>query len=388
MLEYAPDFTHEALQKRTAYRHLFGAQAEYNELKINNLISDLYELLLGYLASTQWESDSIDQHLHAATALLDRGLTHQASHVLERVRNLLDRRPDETAIRQHLELRWWEARETLDSRESRRIAGEHLHRQAAAIDKAFVLEKLRLGAAQLSRQGLAVVQSDERPRWLNTIRQWCAEEPLLSEMPAVQAYLAALRLLETPSPETYAAFTTVLREHHPVFSKEELAALYQYALNYCIRRINDGHPEAYPEALNLYRALLDRGVLLRQGRLSQWTYKNITTAGLRSGAFEWTEQFLHQYRDSLAPGERDNAFAYNVAALFFEKGDFSNTLLTLQNVEFTDFTYHLGAKILQLKCFYLLNEYEALLALLESTQQLIRRNRSLSVFGKNANLNF
>ena len=57
-------------------------------------------------------------------------------------------------------------------------------------------------------------------------------------------------------------------------------------------------------------------------------------------------------------------------------------------MEFTDFTYHLGAKILQLKSYYILQETEALNALVEATQQLLRRNRSLSTFGKTANLNF
>lgn len=388
LLSFAPAFDPEKLEKPFVWRHLFGPDEPYSELKLNNLISDLYELLLGFLAHTGAENNAIDRQLHAANALLDRNLDAQAAAVLARARELLDRQSTQTARRQFLELRWWETAEILDSRRSRRLAGEHLPRQSEANDIAFVLEKLRLGAALLNRHGLSVLSAEEQPRWLPAIRQWCTSEPLLSDLPAVRVYLAAFDLLEAPSPEHFIRLTTLLDEHHPLLEAEELAALYQYALNYCIRRINDGHPEGYREALDLYRTLLDRNVLLRQGRLSQWTYKNITTAGLRSGAFAWTEQFLHQYRDALPPGERDNAFAYNMAALNFEKQDFHATLLTLQNVEFTDFTYHLGAKILQLKCYYLLDETEALTALLEAARQLLRRNRSLSPFGKNANLHF
>ena len=388
ILDFAPEFTDEKLDKRFVYPVLFGPAEEYNELKFNNLVSDLYELLLAWLAYTQYTATPLQQHLNAAAALLDRNLDTPAQSVLAKTRVLLDRHPARTARWQQYELNWWEAGEILVSRQSRRIAGAHLQRQAEAIDQAFVLEKLRLGAAQISRQRLAVVQSDEQPRWLTDIRRWCATDPLLTGLPAVHVYLAALELLEKPSATTFDAFQALLDSHYALFEKDELAALYQYALNYCIHRINDGHPDAYQQALGLYRALLERDVLLRQGLLSQWTYKNITTTGLRSGAFAWTEQFLHQYRDTLPPAERDNAFAYNLAALFYEKQDFSATLMTLQNVEFTDFTYHLGAKILQLKCFYLLRETEALGALLEATQQLLRRNRSLSAFGKTANLNF
>ena len=60
----------------------------------------------------------------------------------------------------------------------------------------------------------------------------------------------------------------------------------------------------------------------------------------------------------------------------------------MQNVEFTDFTYHVGAKILQLKTFYLLQEYDTLISLLATTEQLLRRDKTLSSFGKATNLNF
>ncbi|MCC6462222.1 MAG: hypothetical protein IT260_17270 [Saprospiraceae bacterium] len=388
VLSYAPEFKDQALAKKTVYRRLFPADTEHNELKINNLISDLFNLLLGYMAFRQYESARFTQQLDAANALLDRDLGQAAASLLQRSRVLLDSWPCQSAERQHLEIRWWEALETLESRQARRTAGEHLHQQAEALDKAFVLEKLRLGAAQISRRGLAVLQSNEHPRWLPEIRQWCLSDLFLSTLPTVQVYLAALDLLEQNTSSSYAAFSELLDKHFLLFSAEELAALYQYALNFCIHRINDGHPEAYAETLALYRTLLDRNVLLRKGQLSQWTYKNITTTGLRSGDFVWTEQFINQYRQYLPPAEQENAFIYNMAALYFEKGEYAHTLQTLQNVEFTDFTYHLGAKIMQIKSFYLLGETEALAALVKATQQLLRRNRSLSDFGKSANLHF
>jgi hypothetical protein len=51
-------------------------------------------------------------------------------------------------------------------------------------------------------------------------------------------------------------------------------------------------------------------------------------------------------------------------------------------------TYHIGAKALQLKAYYLLEEEEAFGSLLASTEQLLRRDKTLSAFGKAINLNF
>ncbi|MBK7938094.1 MAG: hypothetical protein IPJ82_13815 [Lewinellaceae bacterium] len=348
----------------------------------------MYELLLGYLAYTRRESDPIAEQYHSLMALLERNLDKQAGVALEKYRALLDRRNDRTADWHRHALRYWEAGEMLHSRQPRRTAGEHLRRQVETLFHTHILEKLQLSVAMLSRNTLAVLGPDEMPQWQNDLQEVRSDKGLIAALPVAEVYFAAQDLLLRPSPETFVALTTGLDTHHPHFQKDELNALYQCALNYCIRRINDGRPEAYNDALALYRTLLDRGLLLQNGRLSQWTYKNIATTGLRNGAFDWTEKFLTDYRDALLPAERDNAFAFNLATLYFEKQDFTHALRTLQNVEFTDITYHVGAKILQLKSFYLLDETEALQSLLDATERWLRRNKSMSAFGKTTNLHF
>jgi len=388
VLAEAPGFRGERLEKRSVFAKLYGAETEYNELKINNLISDLYELLLGFLAHARRESDPMGGQYHGLMALLERNLDKQAGAALDKYRAMLDRRPDRTADWYRHAMRFWEAGEMLHSRLPRRTAGEHLRRQAEALHHAHVLEKLRLSIAMMSRNTLAVIGPGDAPQWQNDFTELRGDRRIAGELPAVEVYFAAQDLLKDPSQATFAALTTALDAHYPTFQKEELNELYQCALNYCIRRINNGQPEAYADALTLYRTLLDRGLLLQNGRLSQWTYKNIATTGLRTGAFDWTENFLTEYRDMLLPAERDNAFAFNLATLYFEKQDFTKALRTLQNVEFTDITYHVGAKILQLKSFYLLGETDALHFLLDATGQLLRRNKSLSTFGKTTNLHF
>lgn len=377
-----------SLDKRAVFQQVYGPYAVFDVLKLNNLISDLLELLQQFLALRRWEQETAARQLLLADELLERDLAQVGKTVLAKAANTMAKQKDVSIDRQRAEQRWWEVAERLYSRQSGRNLGEHLARVADALDIRLVLEKLRLGCVMLSRNSLAVVEAYYRPRWLDQIRQWAIETPLLYEHPAVRTYLQALDLLENPDTDHFEAFKSQLEATYPCFPPDELRELYQYALNYCIRAINDGRPNAYQDAWNLYRTLLERGILSRRGRMSQWTYKNIATAGLRAGAFEWTEAFIRQYRASLAPEVRDNAFAFNLAALYFEQHRYGPALRTLQGVEFTDFTYHLGAKIIQLKSYFLLGEAEALESLLSATEKVLRRNRSLSQYGRTANLNF
>ena len=388
LLAYAPSFEHPELNKNRLFARIYGEKTPFDELKINNLLSDTYEALLYFLALEQFTPNGIPSKLRTVMALIQKNQLELAQQELKKIRVLMDKTRLESGERIRMELEYWKLAEQLLHQHNSRTNLPDLEVQANLNDQLFVLEKLRMACAMLSRNSLAVMQANYSPNFLPEIIQWCTTNPLLANDDAIQVYLLALRLIEAQEAPAYAAFLEKMQQVQRVFAPSELAELYQYALNYCIKCINVGQSGSYHQALNLYQLLLEQGVLLRNGHLSQWTFKNITTTGLRSGAFEWTEQFLQKYKHTLAETERENAFTFNYAALCYEKKDYATALQTLQNVEFTDFTYHLGAKIIQIKCFYLLQEYYALFALIEATQQLIRRNKSLSDFGKKANLNF
>ena len=60
----------------------------------------------------------------------------------------------------------------------------------------------------------------------------------------------------------------------------------------------------------------------------------------------------------------------------------------LHNVEFSDTTYHLGAKIIQIKSYYELHETDALYSLVDAFAIYLRRNKQISDYIKQANQHF
>lgn len=387
LLEQAPAFNASRDDKHRWYAQLYGQAVLYDDAKMNNLLSDLFGLLCDFLAALDARNEILEQQRQRTKALLDRHLDQAAGGALARFRQLLDQQLERTADWQRQERAYWEMVETLHNRQPRRSVGEHVRRQVEATERLHLLEKARLYVSMTSLGQMAVLDFKDGPMWQEELRQWRAA-PSEHQPEAVLVYFAAIDVLEQPNADTFAALERRLHQHDSLFGREDALALYQVALNYCIRRINSGDAAANTDALRLYRTLLERDLLLKNGTLSQWTYKNIATAGLRSGAFEWTADFLETYRDALPNTERANAYAFNLASLYFEQQWFDKTLQTLQKVEFSDITYQMGAKLLQLKTYYRLQEFDALFSLLDATQQLLRRNRSLSEFGRQANLNF
>ena len=211
----------------------------------------------------------------------------------------------------------------------------------------------------------------------------------LSSFPALRIYYYTyLMMSQAEKVEHYQYVKEYLDQYLELFSIDEQRTLYSYLLNYCVRKINSGLADFYQEILDLYQRLLENQLILTKGKLTQWTYINIVTAGLRLKNFDWTEQFIKDYRSALTLQHQENVYTYSLVSLYFEKGDYQSALQLLQSVEFTDAFYHMSAKIIQLKIYYLEDESDAFASLILATQRFLSRNRQLSSYQKKSNDNF
>jgi len=381
ILQYAPDFEHAALQKKAVYTQVFQKKG-YEELPLNNVISDLLQLLYDFLAHQRYQSQPHQKREFLLSELLDRELYSEVERFAEKAIPVQHYEAYLHAYRLH------EKADEAAIAKGKRGYNEHLQRGADALDLYYYCNKLRIACDMASRN--AVIQAKYECHFLPEVLVWLEQNSgLVQEAPIIQVYLQALRMLtETDQAAHFFELKNLLSQHINLFSRHELQSLYHYCLNYCVRQINSGQGAFYREVLDLYKLLLQENILLQNGHLSQWAYNNIITAGIRLREYDWTGEFIQHYREYLQPDAQHNAYTYNLATLFYEKGEYANALQQLQNVEFTDAFYHLSAKIIQLKSYYALNETEPFMALLEATRKFLARNHQLSDYQKKSNANF
>ena len=386
LLALAPEYPADKLEKGVVGQGIFGTST-YNENQFNNLISDLLQLLYGFLAYKQYE-----QNLQLEKYLLIRELFAKDNYLhIERATRRYKQLQQKNNHKSYdfflQDTHLHEALDQLELSKNQRRFNPHLQQQSDQLDRYYFINKLRLACDMSSRN--TVIQATYECQFLPEILAFCTEKDALKGVPALQVYLQTLKMLENRENEAYFyELKLALKQHEALFPLDELRTLYNYAINYCIQKINSGNNTFYQEILELYQTMLDGEIIFVNGYLTQWSYKNIITTGIRLHAFDWTKHFIHHYKIRLLPEEQDNAFSYNLAALYYAKGDYTNALLQLQDVEFTDPSYHLGAKIIQLKSYYELNEEEALYALIEAFKKYLLRNRQISDYRKKANLNF
>jgi hypothetical protein len=104
-------------------------------------------------------------------------------------------------------------------------------------------------------------------------------------------------------------------------------------------------------------------VLLERGQISPWTFKNMVKLGLGLQQYDWVENFVRNYSEKLEANKRTDAYHFNLADLFYHRKNYDEALIHLNQVEFSDIHYQLGAKVMLLKIYFETDATEAFLSL-------------------------
>jgi hypothetical protein len=344
----------------------------FEDQKFRLLQSYLHKLLERFLVVSHQLEDSV-QHQLALTAIYRARNMHGA---FEKTRKLLEKQMTGSALRNEayheaLYLLDWQKHQLQYRLDPTDVSV--LRDLSVRADVAFLSRKLRL-ACLLTAHG-KVYQSGGTDPDLSWIVSLAEREDYRRE-PAVEIYRLCYIMLTRPNDES--CFTNFKRELLACadrFSTDELHALNILALNFCVRRINEGQERYNREALDLYKSGLEKGFIFDNGVLSRFAYYNITAAGLQAGELEWVRFFIHEYKNRLEKKYRESLFSFNLARLEYACKNFGYVLELLQYANYRDILLNLSAKTLLIKTYYELDEFDALTSSLDAMRNYIRRKR-------------
>jgi hypothetical protein len=248
----------------------------------------------------------------------------------------------------------------------------------AALDRHFVVNKLKLGIMRLNQRHVFGAEANEDNDETLAIDRAFVEAKIAD--PLIAVYVGIFDLLESPSGTArYDTLITLLEEEGAHFNQKEVSEAYAFVLNYAIQRFNKGEIDFISRIFELYKRLLELELLtLEDGYFPHTILKNIVTAGLRNKAFEWTKHFIEEYTEKVHPSRRSDVFAYNMAMYHFEDENYREALRALSRAKFKDVFYELGARTLQVKIYYEMEEDDSIGYLLRAFRAALRRNKAVS----------
>jgi len=382
----APHFSEDDLNKEKVFRKIFPKE-KFNPQKLSDLLTYLYRLYEKFLMQLEFENDEAEGKILLLRWYRTKKMDRHFLNVMNVIRQngMLDGL-DETRFMKEYQVET-ESDLFFTAKDSR-TTDKSIERKTISLDLFYLTAKLKSCCEMLNRQN--IVSERYEIRMLDEVKSFVGNHfQLLEDYPHILIYYQILLTLqESNVEEHYTSLVGLLGKHSSRIEKSELRTLYDYAQNYCIKKINSGNTRYLNEIFKLYQSLLKQDLMLDEnGNLSQWDYKNIVTVGTRLKEYAWCEKFLNDYKEKLPPADRDNAFAFNLATLYYSQKNYTRALKLLQDVEFTDVYYSLGARSLLLKAYYEANEFEPLYSLFDSFKIYLKRNKLVSPYQYTVHMN-
>lgn len=366
-------------EKEQAFRHLFG-RAEYDDHRIRVAMSFLLKLLERYFQYLVQSENEAGNGLARARAYRRRQLTRHFHRSLRAAKKSGEQEPYRSAG-----FFYWRFQLQVEEyrfQASRKRAAEfNLQSITHSLDTYFCSAKLRQACLALSHQ--AVYRASYGLGMLAELLAFLEGNELL-ELPAVAIYYHCYRALSEPEQGShFTQFKELLFEQGHLFSLPEQQDLYLLGINFCTRRYNEGDDSYLKSQLELYEKGLKQGLFVHESRLSRFTYRNITTLGLILEEYEWVEQFLYAYRETLEPEYRQSMFNFGLARLEYSRKEYGKALQLLQLANFREPLLHLSARAIVLKIFYELQETGPLEAQMEALRVFLRRKKVVAYHREN-----
>jgi len=382
-----PDFTEEQIDSKRLFAALYPGEP-YDDAQMRTLRKYLYRLLLQFLAALEAEQEPWFEERMQLASLSRRGNSKEFERLSEKYRAVQSEHPfrDADFFLQKFLYEYLVVNHQMTT--GSRWAPKELSQSLEWLDHFYLAEKLKYGCTMVYHRRSSGSEGEPLPL-LEAILVYCAQQ--LDRLPAiVQLYYHLFQLIDKPEAAAghYQACRQMLNEEGERFSRGDQVTAFTHTINYCNRRYRQGEVDFLRDMLDIYRLMLARNLLFEGAKLSTYHYKNITTLGLRLGEYDWTEQFIHDYRERIDPGLRAGVFHYNLAHLYSYRGRYGEALRELQLVEFIDPFYRISYNLLLLKIYYENLEIEPLLALAQTFRTYIRRKEELTEGQQLSYLNF
>jgi len=365
----------EKLSKELVFKHLFPND-KFSDVKVRRLMSQLLKLLQVQIAFDGFSENHLLVEEKFTDYLLQKDLQKQTEQSLER-RKKISSKNDNRSSAYHLSLfSISQHTNKFYEKYDGRFPVSELNKSLHHLEQYYLIEKLKIICAILSNRENAknLVFSESSLQFILQLKIDDKEENI---SPIIYK-TAALILLNQDADKNFVAYNELLNKHHKIFAVAEVTDLYIIGINFCVKKINSGDLSYLPKLLTLYKFSIENGLILVNGYVSPWSYKNTISAALRLKEYDYVKLFIEKFSDKLPEEEKENAERFNKARLHFYKEEYFKVLRLLQEVEYTDVFYSLDAKTLLLKTYYELDELEVMYSLMSSFRQLLNRKKIIS----------
>lgn len=342
---------------------------KFNPGQIHLISSILFKIIEQYLIWRERELDPMNDKISLASAYRKLNLEDNFWRVLNEAKEYQDNQPFRNA--EYHEKRYALLLEEFEFIiKTRKIEDNILQEIINHLDKSFISRTLRLELAINSHK--AITNKEYESGILN-----------LDEIPndytdsAIDIYLYGYKAIKNNDDYSFNLFMNNLNAEVLKFPLNEQKDLFIMALNFCIRKINEGNMNYSIYIFEIYKNGLDKNIFFENNIIPRYTFLNIVISACRINEWDWAEQFVKDYSSYLEKHYKESISNFCLGRIYYERKNYDKALIYLSQTESKDVLISLNMKALQTKVYYEINEISLLQSHLNAFRIYLSRHKEI-----------
>lgn len=353
--KYHPEFDSEKLDREYVAAKLFPEWKEKKYNKISHLMTTLSQLVSDFMTIKELENDRLEWQQLELKAYKRRQGDWFFDSTAKKLNKALEKRPERGIDYYSHRYRLNHEIYTHNATERVQIGIDSLNDAIHNLDLFYFCSKLRYSSEVRSRE---LLYSEKSELVLLNEMLEAVQLPLFENEVFINFFSLIVELYQTDRKTIYDKLKQLIFGDLEYFSTTEKLDIIHLAVNYCIVKYNQGENEYLPEIFDLYQYGLIQGVWMADGSIEHTVFDNIISIACKLERYKWAEAFIRQYAQFLRKEVRRDIETMALCRVEFSMSNFEKTLELLRDINFVDVMRNISAKVLQLQCYYELENYE------------------------------
>lgn len=388
-----PDFNKNTLSKESIYNKIYH-DTKYNDGTVRLLMFYLQEVAENFLAVKNYEENMYASHIHRLAELNKR----QLHKIFEKDHKAAEKMIAGINLRNYP---YFHGKFLIGYENLSHIFAVNFDRDEKFVSKmnaanvfqdltnSYMLRIFKYYLLHLNIRNKFNVEHDFKIFDELIIRHKVEE---FEESPVINIYYYCLMMIMKPDEEHYYYNAKEL-----LFSCEDTLALddkaefYINLENYCKRRVKLGLVNFEEELFEIYTAELKKKAYIMNGVMPDLFYKSVVNSGLQLKKYEWTKNFIIEYKNELPEQFRENTYTHLMGVYEFTIDNFEKALDLISKVKFDEIYQKLDLKCLLNAIYYELHIHSSLESGIDSFRHFLKNDKiipearkvTFSIFNKN-----
>lgn len=359
--------------KEATYAKIYPGQP-YNDTDLHLITSKLYKLTERYLVVKAQEKNEANEKLVLASVYRNLGLEEHFERTVREAKQINEHQKlrNTEYYEQNYELLFEEFQFRSSSKRFEDFSLQELNNN---LDITFISRKLRQSCALLNHQSLMSTK-DYDFGLIEDIFEKIESNPNY-QLPTILLYYYCFRLMKYNEEKDFFRLQELIETHFELMPMEELRDFYRVRINFCVKRFNAGDALYANNILKLYKEGLAQQILLESGKLTRTTFMNIVRTAIASQEWEWASNFVVINKQFLPADMRESVANVALGHLAYSQNQYDQAIKHLQFIDGVDALFHMNTKLLLLKIYYELGEFDLLDSHLNAMQSYLTRHNEL-----------